>query len=71
MMDLSDGFQRLLNIGQDVADIFDAHRKADEAGIYARILQLRICELAMCGAGGMQNAGARIGHMGDHKQDRT
>ena len=56
-------FQRLIDVGKDVVDIFKSHGEADHAGRDARVAELLIRELTMRGAGGMQHAGADIRHM--------
>ena len=57
--------QRLLNVRNDVIGILDAHGEADEVRTYACFNELLIRELAVCMAGGMEHAGAGIGHVGD------
>lgn len=43
----------LLEISDDVIDMFNAHGEADEVGSHACLYELLIAELAMCVAGGM------------------
>ena len=61
----------LAEIGEDVFCVLDAYGEADEVGGYTGFAQLLVAELAMSVAGGVQHAGAGIGHMGndgDHLQ---
>lgn len=64
-------FKSLLKIGDDVLYVFEADGETDHAGGNARIDKLFVAQLAMGGAGWMQNAGADIRDMhkqGDHFQ---
>ena len=57
--------QCLLDVSQDVVDVFDADRKADEVRGDAGLNQLLVGQLAMRMTGGMEHTGAGIGHMRD------
>ena len=52
-------------IGQDIVDILNAHREADQIRGHPGRIQLLIVHLPVGGGGGMQYAGLGIGHMGD------
>ena len=53
--------ERLVDVGEDVVDVFDADGEADEVGGDAGGPELVVGELAVGGAGGVQDAGARVG----------
>ena len=55
--------QRLRQVFQKVVDIFQTDGQADHAGRDASFRELLVTELAMRGAGRMQDTGTDIGHM--------
>ena len=57
--------QRLFDVRDDVLGILDAYGEADEIGAHAGFDELLVRQLAMRVAGGVQHAGAGIGHVGD------
>ena len=54
--------QGLFQVGQDVLDVLDAHRQADEVGGDAGGGQLLFRELPVGGGGGVEHAGLGVGH---------
>ena len=65
------GGEGLVEVGDDVGRVFDAAAQAHQVDADAGFLKLLLGELAMRGAGRIQRAAARIGHMrgdGHHLQ---
>ncbi|MPN37624.1 hypothetical protein SDC9_185144 [bioreactor metagenome] len=59
--------QGLVQIGDDITDILDPHRKPDQFGQHPRFDLLLLGQLAVGGAGGMQDAGAGVAQMNDQR----
>ena len=62
---ISDLIQSLLQVGDDVVNIFNAYGHSDKVGLYAAVFKLLVGKLTMGGACGMQSAGAGVGNMDD------
>ena len=62
--DFSDLFQSLLDVVEDVVNIFNADREANEVGWHSGSLKLGVAHLPVGVAGGMKHAGAGIGDVG-------
>ena len=58
------GVKGLGEVGDDVVDVLEADRQADQVGTDAGRFQLLVVHLAVGGGGGVEDAGDRVGDVG-------